>query len=462
MRAGVGEGPSGFGGDALGAPAAPAASGAPSSLALGTGRARSAGATTRAASLRTNFAWTLAGTVVYAGCQWGILVVLAKLTSPEAVGQFALGAAVTAPVFLFTGLQLRASQATDTVRGFPFADYLGVRAGGMIVGLIVTALLAWGSGYDRATLLVILVVGASKAVEGMSDVYYGAMQHRERMRPIAISLMARGILALAAAGAALRMGGGVLGAVAAIAVSWAAVLLVHDVPMAAPFAYAPGRRRPSRERWRSVRTLVMTCLPLGLCTMLVSLRVNVPRYFIRDQLGSAELGVFAALSSLLAAGNLVLAALGQSATPRMARYHELRDVRAFRRLVARLTVIAALVGAAGLAVALLAGEPLLRFVFGPRYAGRADLLVWLMAAGLVMYVTSPLGYALVATRRFAVQVPLFAVTTLLCAGVSWSLVPAYGLLGAACALGGSFLVEVGVIWLLLELAIRARPGKGET
>jgi O-antigen/teichoic acid export membrane protein len=245
-------------------------------------------------------------------------------------------------------------------------------------------------------------------------------------------------------------------------VSWAAVLLVHDVPMAAPFAYAPGRRRPSRERWRSVRTLVMTCLPLGLCTMLVSLRVNVPRYFIRDQLGSAELGVFAALSSLLAAGNLVLAALGQSATPRMARYHELRDVRAFRRLVARLTVIAALVGAAGLAVALLAGEPLLRFVFGPRYAGRADLLVWLMAAGLVMYVTSPLGYALVATRRFAVQVPLFAVTTLLCAGVSWSLVPAYGLLGAACALGGSFLVEVGVIWLLLELAIRARPGKGET
>jgi hypothetical protein len=30
-------------------------------------------------SLRRNFSWTLAGNVVYAGCQWGMLVALAKL-----------------------------------------------------------------------------------------------------------------------------------------------------------------------------------------------------------------------------------------------------------------------------------------------------------------------------------------------------------------------------------------------
>ena len=30
-------------------------------------------------TLRMNFLWTLAGNVVYAACQWGILVVLAKL-----------------------------------------------------------------------------------------------------------------------------------------------------------------------------------------------------------------------------------------------------------------------------------------------------------------------------------------------------------------------------------------------
>src|SRR6266568_5527229 len=44
-------------------------------------------------SLRTNFAWTLAGNAVYAVCQWGMLVSIAKLGSPAMVGQFALGLA---------------------------------------------------------------------------------------------------------------------------------------------------------------------------------------------------------------------------------------------------------------------------------------------------------------------------------------------------------------------------------
>src|SRR5690349_21224091 len=78
-------------------------------------------------SLRTNFIWTFLGNVVYAGCQWGMLVVLAKLGSPEIVGQFALALAVTAPVFMFTNLQTRGVQATDARKEYAFGDYLALR-----------------------------------------------------------------------------------------------------------------------------------------------------------------------------------------------------------------------------------------------------------------------------------------------------------------------------------------------
>ena len=57
-------------------------------------------------TLRRNFSWTFVSNVVYAGCQWGILMVLAKLGSPENIGQFTLGLAQTAPVFMLTNLQL--------------------------------------------------------------------------------------------------------------------------------------------------------------------------------------------------------------------------------------------------------------------------------------------------------------------------------------------------------------------
>jgi hypothetical protein len=43
----------------------------------------------KALSLRLNFSWALAGNIIYAACQWGMLSVLAKLGSPEMVGLFA-------------------------------------------------------------------------------------------------------------------------------------------------------------------------------------------------------------------------------------------------------------------------------------------------------------------------------------------------------------------------------------
>jgi O-antigen/teichoic acid export membrane protein len=408
-------------------------------------------------ALRTNFAWTLAGNVVYAGCQWGILVAVARLASPEAVGTLALGYAITAPVFLLAGLHLRASQATDAARAFAFASYLAVRISGMALALGATAVIVLLAGYDGPTRLVVLAVAASKAVEGLSDVYYGVLQQNERMRPIAVSLGWRGVASLLAVGVVLWGGGGLLAAVLAMTASWAAVLLLHDVPAAAAFTAASTRARPDRG---GVGRLVATSVPLGLVIMLVSLRTNVPRYFIELRIGAAELGVFAALSSLLVAGNVVVSALGQSAVPRLARHFHEGDVAEFRRLLVRLLAIAAALGAAGVLVAAAAGRPLLQLLFGEPYAQRVDVLVALMAVGFAAYASSFLGYGLTSARRFAVQLPLFTATTIACAGASLWLVPRHGLLGAAGAWGASLVLELIALWVILEAALRRRVRGG--
>ena len=77
--------------------------------------------------LRENFAWTLAGNAIYATCQWGILVAIAKLGTPAMVGQFALGLAVAAPVFMLTSLQLRVVLATDARNEYRLGHYLAPR-----------------------------------------------------------------------------------------------------------------------------------------------------------------------------------------------------------------------------------------------------------------------------------------------------------------------------------------------
>ena len=411
-------------------------------------------------SLRMNFSWTLAGNVTYAAGQWLVLVLLARLADPGAVGQLALGTAIATPLFLFTGLQLRDTQATDAAGLFGFPDYLGVRCAGVALGLAAAAAAVAIAGYDRTTSLVVLAYAGARAAEALADVHYGLLQQHERMRPIARSLMLRGALNVLAFGGVLAAGGGVALAVLALAASSIAVLLGHDVRAAAPLLRATGQSRLPRLHPPTARRLVAISLPLGVVMLAVSLRTFLPRFFIERSSGIAELGAFAALSSLIVAGTLVVSALGQTTTPRLAREFHAGDLAAFRRIVARLLLVGAALGAAGVAVAAAAGRPILALVFGSAYADRADVLVWLMGVGALAYVASFLGYALTATRRFKVQLPLFASTALACAGGCALLVPRHGLVGAAAAWGGALAVEAVACWVLLEGALRRRAAGG--
>src|ERR1039458_3343919 len=91
--------------------------------------------------LTSNSLWALSGNVTYGGCQWLILLMLAKAGNASMVGQFALGLALTAPVFQFANLQLRTAQVTDVLSVYAFSDYLGLRLVTSSIGLALIAVL---------------------------------------------------------------------------------------------------------------------------------------------------------------------------------------------------------------------------------------------------------------------------------------------------------------------------------
>src|SRR5277367_252419 len=110
------------------------------SASLGVSHGSLAAPTIVAKPLRVAFSWTLAGNAIYYACQWGMLSVLAKLGNAAVVGRFALGMAITAPVFMFTNLQLRGVQATDSRSEFEFADYFTLRCLATSLGFAMVVL----------------------------------------------------------------------------------------------------------------------------------------------------------------------------------------------------------------------------------------------------------------------------------------------------------------------------------
>lgn len=404
------------------------------------------GAVSTPLSLRKNLSWNFAGYVVYVLCQWGMLVVLAKLVSPAEVGRFALGLAITAPVVLFSNLGLRSFQATDSKRQYAFADYLGLRLLTTVFALLAVVGITLLAGYPSETALVIMAVGLAKCFEAVSDIFYGLLQQRERMNRIARSMIARGLLSLMLLYVVVYLTGSVLWGVIVIAAAWTLVLVGYDL--------RSGRLvlgEMPRPRWEAgtLGRLALVSLPLGVSGVLVSLNANIPRYLVEHYLGERELGIFAAMIYPVLAGSTVVGALGQSASPRLARYYADGDFRAFQTLLVKLVGIGAMLGAVGLLVAAVAGRKILTFIYTLEYAEHLSVFLLLMVGASITYVASSLGYGLVAARCLRSQVALVAVAVGVTLGASILLVPWIGLLGAAAAFTlGIFFQLVGSAGIL--------------
>jgi len=381
-----------------------------------------------------------------------MLVVLAKLTSPEMVGRFALGLAVTAPIIMLSQLQLRGVQATDAKDEYTFGQYLGLRLVTTAMALIIIAGVVWLGDYPLQSVLVILAVGLSKAFESVSDVYYGLMQRYERMDRIAKSLILKGPASLVALGVMVLLTGEAFWGIISLAGTHCLFLITYDLRNAT-LTLKEFRRGQSEAcsaknvmlpefNVRNLLRLSWLALPLGIVMALGSLNTSIPRYFIENTLDVRQLGIFAALAYLAIAGNTIVSAMGQSVVPRLAKYYAQSDIMRFKHLMFRMLGIALLLGAAGVLVALLAGRPILRMLYRPEYAVHSPVLIWLMLAAAVSYIASFLGYSMTAARYFKVQLPLFTAVTATTYGASLWLIPRLALTGAALALTAGSLVQV--------------------
>lgn len=398
-------------------------------------------------SLRANFAWTFAGNVIYAGCQWGMLSTLAKLGNPSIVGQFTLGLAISAPVFMFTNLQLRAVQATDITGEPGFGSYFGLRVLSTLAGLLfVTALLPFAAS-SGSVRLVILLVSISKCFECMSDVTAGLLQREEQLKLVSISLMIRGIGSVIVFALSFAIGRNLSLSVAAMSLIWLAVVWFYDLPNVRRLT---GSREPLlRFDRRELRRLAMLGLPLGWVATLSSLNTNIPRYFIQHQLGLADQGIFASLAYIVVAINLVVLALSQAGTTRLARLFIEAERKQFKVLLTTLTLAGVLIIIIGVPAALLVGRPFLNLVYGREYSNHVGLLAFLVGVTGVTTSGSFIFCGLTAARAFKPQLPIYGIATLVVFAASRVLIPHYGVVGGGIAILFSQLaIVIGGLWII--------------
>ncbi|TXH36598.1 MAG: hypothetical protein E6Q98_10880 [Rhodospirillaceae bacterium] len=417
------------------------------------------------ASLKRNVGWTLAGNVFYSGCQWAILMVLAKLSSASTVGLFSLALAVTSPVLSLSNCQLRTIQAADARGRFSFPIYFGFRLICTSLALVAIAVIAFYTRNDELGMAVIFAVGLFKAAESISDIVYGFLQKHEHMRIISQSMMIKGTLAICGIAAGQLIFNSLLAGALLIFAGWTLLLLIYDLPQARKLVAREGLSLReglmphfSTDQFRQVFTLA---IPMALVLMANTLAVNTPRYALAHWAGDAELGYFASIAYLIVALNLVTTAINNTILPRFAVYH-MTDTKKFIRLM---TVGLAFIWGIGLLavlVTIFAGPLILRLLYTPAYSGYAPLLVLMMIVGCMLNSSALFGTAVTAAQSYWPQTLNALLFLVVAAGASVILVPRSGAYGAAEALLLASAVQMLAFAMTTIKMCRRMPANGQS
>lgn len=380
--------------------------------------------------VRWNIAASIAGTLAYAFSQWVLFVLLARMTSLTVVGDFSLMVALSAPLYLLIGLNLRVAQATDAREEFRSHDFINLQVLANAACLLIGLLLIPLSGLERAAWPAFAVYLLAKVVEAMSTYLYGLFQLHGRMDLVASSLMLRSLLGPVLFGTALSIHRSLLAACAGLAVAWATVQVLDRRRARA----LVGRRLTSWRDWSRVATLLGRAWPLGASGGVNSLTTNAPRYVVRGFFGAAGLGSFTGASFLAQMIQTIVGALGAAVIPDLARQVASHDLPAFRRLMRRTVVLTVGIVLSALAVGGLLGPWVLTVSMGEQYADRELLLSLLAGTGVVALYRCP-ARGLQAALRYRTCLVADGVVMVLTVLTSLVFIPSIGLAGAGLAIG---------------------------
>ena len=403
-------------------------------------------------SIRANMLWNSAGSLAYLACQWLTTIVIVRLsTGYDDAGMLSLAMSVVGIFSTFANYKMGTYQVSDIRHEHSLSDYLGFRCFMLAVAFVACMAYAYLTCSPGALLTVALYYvyrGFGLAI----DVLHGADQLGRRMDYIGKSFMLQGVLSLASFVAVYALTQSLDGAIVAMTVLTACVLIFFDRSRAAQF-------EPVRVtfRWRTALFFLKTSLPAVVASLAASALFAVPKQFLSWEFGEAALGIYSSVAAPALVVQMGATYLYNPLLDVFPRLYFAGKRKEFVRLLAR--TVAGIMAIAVVCSVLLAffGSWALQLLFGSSIAPYVYLLQPIILSTVLTAFLWFFGDVLIAVRcfrgtllgnlaAFAAVLPL----TFVC-------VRAWDMNGVSFAGAGACMVGVLVLAAYLTHAVRTGP-----
>lgn len=243
-------------------------------------------------SLRRNFLWNTAGSLIYFACQWLFTILAVRLAGVTISGLLMMALTVTNVFLSIASYGMYNYQVSDTAQKYAQTTYIHSRiftcslATLACIGYIVLVAIVKKTPYSGAQIVCILLVLGYRLIESVTDVYNAIDQKHGRLDIVGKTYAARGALSLALFAITLRITVNLPITLILMLLGNLAFFILYTKPQAKQF-YQKGN-----AEWHAIVALLLECAPLAVYCFLNTAAASIPKIMLELVLGNDALGVY--------------------------------------------------------------------------------------------------------------------------------------------------------------------------
>ena len=347
----------------------------------------------RKESLKNSIFWSFVGNLIFLGCQWLVMIVLARMSTPFLAGQYAIALGFTMPVIAICQMQLTQIQITDIKKEHSLKDYFVFRSIMLLIGFLLILLLT--TIFYTSDLKLIVFLFITKSFESLGEVVYGHLQLSDKFKELAFIKIFRGILTISTVIFCVysKLDLGKMTMVLSL-ISFFIFLLVEYRLIISLV------RKDTFGKWMGFKKIFIVAFPLGLSSGLNSVTTNLPRYFLNYYYGKEVVGFFSVVYSPITWLSLIPGVMSQVILPKTAYYLQNKQLKEYMTIIMKYTIIVSAFFIFIVFVFNIWGEELLTILFGHEYSKFSSLLKILSISLIIANVGCIGPYTISASRSF--------------------------------------------------------------
>lgn len=391
-------------------------------------------------SSRKNFLFNMIGSLTNAIVSLTLMIVVSYFTDKSTAGVFSIAFSTAQMMYTICVFEMRNIQVTDAKREFSFRHISMFRLLTIAAMWIFFVVFAIVRGFDKETVLVMIVITLYMTVGSMSDLFQGNLHRNGYLSIAGRSLACQVALMAISFTVTLIITRELLYAAIAMPIAVTIWIFVHDIPFNNNF----DKFRPKFEL-NAISKMFLCALPLFLSSFLHQYIFNSPKYAIEGVLSKADQANYGYLVMPVFAINLLSIFVFRPQLITLSEDWANGNFKGFKKTATKLYVWVALVSALALGGGYLLGIPVLELLYNADLSNEKMVFMVLLLSG-GFSAASTLTLTLFTTMRKQVLCLIAYGATIVFALIMPDIMTsAWGLMGAAL----SYLCEMAMLFVIM-------------